>query len=147
MLWQRIIFLEIYLLKKDNFLRDSMIYVWVFGWIQALGLDLVLIQVFGLENQNLFSICFFFFGYQELNWFWGCSVTKFTICMVRGERIQSVANVANHIFYAGYRFSIYNNLSLNMYLQFYVFLIRVNLYFFLFIYRTSIGCFCTYIFF
>ena len=59
----------------------------------------------------------------------------------------SVANVANHIFFAGYRFSVYNNLSLNMHLYFYVFLIRVNLYFFLFIYRTSIGCFFTYIFF
>ena len=59
----------------------------------------------------------------------------------------SVANVANHIFFAGYRFSAYNNLSLNMHLYFYVSLIRVNLYFFLFIYRTSIGCFFTYIFF
>ena len=137
MLWQRIIFSKIYLSKKDNFLRDSIIYVWVFGWIQAFGLDLVLIQVFGLENQNLFclSICFCF-GYQELNWLWGCSIIKFTIWIVKGRKNSKRGQCCKSYLLCW---------ILLLYLQ--QFVTKHAFILLCLSYRTSIGCFFTNIIF
>ena len=89
------------------------------------------------------SVRIFFFVYLFLFWILGLKWFRAVMRLI----LQSTYYAINHINAVERCFSLYNNLSLNMYLFFYTFLMWVILFFVLFEYRTSSKCFFTYILF